>query len=204
MPQADDGWSRRPVWAGILVGGGSTRMGEPKALLRGGGLTFVERIMMAVLARIEQVVVLGDSPLPPTLHGVTQLSDVPGLAGPLAGMLAAMRWAPETCWVMIACDLPLLRSEAVDWLLEQRGPDRRAVLPRLSAQRVEPLLAVYEPKSRELLEKLVAAGLRSPHSLAGQPRVYSPTPPEALRRCWTNVNTPEELLAIANLVDEPR
>ena len=70
------------------------------------------------------------------------------------------------------------------------------MLPRLTPQRVEPLLAVYEPESRALLEELTAAGIDSPHSLAGRPHVHCPSPPESLRCCWTNINTPEELRAV--------
>ena len=103
----------------------------------------------------------------------------------------------------MACDLPLLRADALDWLLAQRGSGRCVVMPKVAPGRVEPLLAVYEPEALELLENLVERGRRSPRHLADAPAVYSPTPPDPLRVCWTNVNTPEELRRLAGSTREP-
>lgn len=202
--QLQDVWSRRPVFAGMLVGGASTRMGRSKSLLGLDGISFAERIIKAVQDRVQRIVLLGDGPAPPVAERILRLPDVPGLAGPLAGMLAALRWAREACWVVVACDLPLLRGEAVDWLLGQRRPDRWAVLPKVVAERVEPLLAVYEPESRELLEKLAACGCLTPGRIADEPTVYTPTPPAPLRACWTNVNTPAELRRLEGDADDRR
>jgi molybdopterin-guanine dinucleotide biosynthesis protein A len=188
-----EAWSRRPVFGGVLVGGTSVRMGQSKSLLRFEGTTFIERIVAALENRVARLALLGDGPTPSTLSDVVRLPDVPGLAGPLAGMLAALRWARQACWVFVACDLPMLRPEALDWLLEQREPGRWVVMPKVPPGRVEPLLAVYEPEALELLEQLVGRGLRSPRHLEGERQVYTPTPPRPLRACWTNVNTPEEL-----------
>lgn len=199
----DEAWWQRPVHAGILVGGASTRMGQPKSSLRLAGETFAQRIVATVQNHVQRVVLLGDNPVPSVPSQVTQLSDVPGLAGPLAGMLAALRWAPKACWVFVACDLVMLRAEALDWLLSQRQPGRWAVLPKLDGGQVEPLLAVYEPEALELLEQLVARGLRSPHRLADEPQIYTPTPPAALQACWTNINTPEEFRRFLRGADKP-
>jgi molybdopterin-guanine dinucleotide biosynthesis protein A len=180
------------VYAGVLIGGASTRMGQSKSLLRWEGESFLERVLTAVRDRVERVVLLGDGPLPTAMNNYRRLPDVPGLAGPLAGMLAAMRWEPAVCWVFAACDLPRLRSEAIDWLLGERCPDHWVVLPRVDPKRVEPLLAVYEPQAVELLEELVARGCHSPRQLEYERRVHMPTPPIELHDCWTNVNTPDE------------
>ena len=196
--QAAEVWRERPIYVGVLVGGASTRMGQSKSLLRFKGITFAEQIITAARARAEHVVLLGEGPVPNVSAEITRLPDVPGLAGPLAGMLAAMRWARQVCWIFIACDLPLLRSEALDWLIEQRQPGRWAVLPKVADTGVEPLLAVYEPEALELLEKLVARGRHSPHRLADEQMVYTPTPPADLCPCWMNVNTPEDLNRLRN------
>jgi molybdopterin-guanine dinucleotide biosynthesis protein A len=168
-------------------------MRQPKHLARFQGKTFLERVLAAIDGRVARVALLGNARPPPTTATIDLLSDAPGLKGPLAGILAALRSARAACWLIAACDLPLVRGEAIDWLLGQRGPTRSAVLPRVAPDRVEPLLAVYEPESLALLEELVARGVDAPQCLAGDPTVYSPTPPEALHVCWANVNTPEDL-----------
>jgi molybdopterin-guanine dinucleotide biosynthesis protein A len=191
--QLDEGWARRVVLGGVLIGGGSTRMGQVKSLLRYQGQTFVEVVIEVLRERTERVVLLGEGQIPVVSPEIARVPDPPGLAGPLAGILAALRWQRDACWILVACDLPLLRVEAIDWLLEQRRPSRWAVLPKVDHARVEPLLAVYEPESLELLEEVVASGRRCPRHIASHPAVHTPTPPPDLHACWTNINRPEDL-----------
>ncbi len=188
-------WGRREIRGVVLVGGESRRMGKPKQLLWHGGITLVERAVEAMRPHVEQVVLAGSGPVPDGLRDLRRLPDPPGVAGPLAGLLAAMRWAPESAWVVAACDMPRISGEAVRWLFEQRRPGTWAVLPRSRSGRIEALLAVYEPQSRPLLEAQAAAGRWGPRHLAENDRVVCPTPPAELAGAWKNVNTPEEMLA---------
>ena len=182
-----------PVYGGVLIGGGSTRMGTPKHLLRAGQRTFLEHVVAALEPCVSRLVLLGSGEVPEQCRHLTRLADPPGLAGPLAGMLAAMRWNRDVAWLIAACDLPLIRPEAVTWLLEQRAPGRVAVLPRVGDKGPEPLLALYEPPARQLLEKLAATGRHAPHSIGEHDAVFTPTPPPELVSAWRNVNTPSEL-----------
>lgn len=120
----------------------------------------------------------------------------PGLGGPLAGILGAMRWAPDVTWLVAGCDQPLISDAAVEWLLDRRRPGTWAVLPRLGEAGVEPLLAAYDARARTLLEAMAAAGRLAPSELAGHARVDSPRPSGTIARAWRNVNTPEELEAL--------
>ena len=142
----------RPIFAGVLIGGASTRMGRSKAFLELGGVTFVQRVITAVRDHVERIVFLGDGSVPPVDPDIERLSDAPDVPGPLGGILAALRWRRDTCWLIAACDLPMLQPAAMRWLLEQRRRERWAILPRTASGHVEPLSAVYEPRSLELLE----------------------------------------------------
>jgi len=177
----------------VLVGGSSRRMGTPKQLLSHRGVPLAVRAAEAIRPHVEKVVLAGSGPVPDELRNLTRLPDPPGVAGPLAGLLSAMRWAPESAWVVAACDMPRISGEAVRWLLEQRRVETWAVLPRSRSGRIEPLLAVYEPQSRPLLEAQVVAGRWGPRHIAENERVVCPTPPTELNGAWTNVNTPEEM-----------
>ncbi len=189
-------WSRRPVLGGILIGGQSTRMRRTKALLLHEGATFVERVHGALQPTSQRVMLLGAGRRPRALAQLEKLPDVPGVRGPLAGILTALRWAPDSAWLIAACDLPRLNAVAVEWLRAQRAPGRWAVLPRVANERVEPLLAVYEPQAAGLLEDLVTLGGDSPRRLAGRPHVYTPTVPAEIAAAWTNVNTPVDLAGL--------
>jgi molybdopterin-guanine dinucleotide biosynthesis protein MobB len=181
---------------GVLVGGSSARMGRSKHLLEYRGRTFLERAAAAVAPHVAEVVLLGDGEVPPALAANRRLPDPPGLDGPLAGLLGALRRAPAATWVSVACDTPLVDADAVAWLLSCRRPGVRIVLPHDAAGRPEPLFAVWEPQARALLERVAQAGA-GPAAVAGEPGVATPPIPEALARQLRNVNSPEELAALS-------
>jgi len=176
----------------VLIGGESRRMGRPKQNLRRGGVTLVEIAVAAVGEIVERVVLAGGGDIPPNLNDLERLTDVPRVPGPLGGILAAMRAAPENTWIVAASDMPLIRREAVEWLVTQRRPEVWAVLPRMAGGKVEPLLAVYEPEMKKVLEMRTEQGYFGMQALGSVERVRSPTPPDDLRDAWMNVNTLEE------------
>ena len=174
-----------PVCGGILIGGGSRRMGRPKHLLRSGGGTWLEQIAQAVRPFVDQLVLLGAGEVPPVLRSLARLPDAPDQRGPKAGMLSAMRWQPRVTWLFVACDLPWITGEALQWLLDTRAPGVWATLPQLTgAPGPEPLLAHYDWRARRLLEDC-----RAPAELARHPAVILPTPPATIADAWRNFNT---------------
>lgn len=188
--------SRRPVWACILIGGRSSRMGRPKHLLSGSsGATWVEKIVNIVGPLVDGVALSGGGEVPDTLARLPRLADIPTVGGPLTGILSAMRWQPEVAWLLVACDMPGLNTEAVQWLLAQRTPGCWGVVPRISpASAVEPLFARYEPQCADLFERLSIQGIRRISRIAEEKRVQIVQVPESLSSGWQNINTPEELI----------
>lgn len=191
----DAAWAARPLYGGLLVGGASRRMGRPKQLLTHGRRSLAEISAAALAPHVGEVLLLGSGEVAPPLASLRRLLDPPGVVGPLAGLLAAHRWAPDAAWLVAACDLPRVGPEAVAWLMGARRPGRWAVVPGHGVG-VEPLLAVYEPQALEWLEGEAAAGRLAPRAIADHPKVSIPTPPDALAGAWTNVNTPEALAAL--------
>jgi molybdopterin-guanine dinucleotide biosynthesis protein MobB len=178
-----------PLCAGILFGGRSQRMGRPKHLLQVGGKTWLEHTVVTVQPLVEQVVLLGGGEVPESLRLLPILPDSPDNEGPLAGMLAAMRWRPRVSWLFVACDLPQISYEAVEWLLRQRAPGTWAVLPRApGGQGVEPLFALYEFRARFMLERSLA-----PSDLARLAGVTTPELPSKIALAWSNLNTRQDV-----------
>ncbi len=185
---------RTPVWGCVLIGGKSSRMGSPKHLLQQGDKTWLEHTVAKLGSQVEQVVLSGKGETPDSLADLPRIPDAPGLAGPLAGIVSMMRWQPAVSWLVMACDLPDVQPESLQWLLDSRRPGVRAILPDLVGNgRIEPLLAWYDFRCRAALEKIAASGCLRISQLAGQPGVYHFKPPEQLHPSWRNVNTPEEL-----------
>lgn len=177
----------------VLVGGASRRMSTPKQLLSHHGAPLAARAVEAMRPHVEQVVLAGSGPVPDELEDLHRLPDARDVAGPLAGVLAAMRWVPKSAWVVAACDMPWISRDAVRWLIHQRRPGTWGVLPRSGEGRIEPLLAVYEPHARSPLEGQAAAGRWGLRHLAESPRIRCPIPPAELADAWVNVNTPDEM-----------
>ncbi len=182
-------WLSTPVYAGILIGGRSTRMGRPKHLIGGPGQTWLHRIFEAVRDRAHKVALLGGGEIPTDLRSLPVLPDADDAEGPLRGMRAAMRWAPRVGWLFAACDQPEMSSAAVAWLLSHRRPGVRAVMPVLpGASAPEPLLAYYDFRMASAVERA-----RRPRDLADAPGVATPTVPADLAPAWRNVNFPADM-----------
>lgn len=193
VPETEAGF-RTPVWGGVLIGGKSSRMGRSKHLIEYQGVTWLELTVGKLRKKVDHVVISGGGEIPGSLTGIPVVPDVHGLKGPLAGVLALLRWKPDVSWLVTACDLPDLEAEALDWLLAMRQPETRAILPDLQANgQLEPLLAYYDTRCRGYLEEIAASGGMRLSTLAGKPGVITPQPPIHLHCSWRNVNDPDEM-----------
>lgn len=185
----------RQVRCGILIGGKSSRMGRPKAGLLIGGEPMAARIARVLgEATGSAPMLLGTGHVPEGLAMLDRLPDHPDLMGPIAGLLAAMRWSPEAAWLICAVDMPRISPESIRWLLGERKAGRWAVMPHLAGKdRPEPLFACYEPMIIPIVEEMASRGELRLRRLAGHQKVAAPTVPEELEPAFTNLNTPEDL-----------
>lgn len=182
-------WQSQPVYAGILIGGESSRMGKAKHLMETDGQTWLKKATDAVAPFVDNTVILGSGQIPDSHADVPVLPDIEDVNGPLAGMLSAMRWQPLASWIFVACDLPNITPEAIRWLLSTRKPGVWATIPQLKDSKgYEPLLAHYDCRSHHLL-----AAAKCPADIATSPKVVTPPPPDDLVEAWANINTPADL-----------
>lgn len=183
-------WLRTPVLGCVLIGGKSSRMGRPKQLLYKDGRTWLERTASCLSEVSPQVVVVGAGETGGCL--LPRIPDIQECQGPLAGILAVMRWQPRATVIACACDLPDISVEALSWLLAQRAPGVRAVIPKIAAC-YEPLLALYDFRMRPTFESMASKGIHRLSSVVGAAGVQVVSPPAELRGAWRNVNSPEML-----------
>ena len=148
-------------------------MGRPKHLLRRDGLTWLELTVRKLMSRVDDG---GDfrygaiAGHPCRRAGCTRC---PRPAGTACRTACRFPRRPGVSWLVCACDLPHLDLGALDWLLSCRKPGVRAVLPDLlSNGQVEPLLAYYDCRCRELLEELAGSGSLKLSDLVGKPGSY--------------------------------
>ncbi len=165
-------------------------------MIRGrNGLTWIENTVKLLQPFTQDIVLSGAGDVPDVLSSLARIPDVPNVKGPLTGILAAMRWRPDSCWILLACDMPNVSPEALEWLLAGRNSKSWGTVPRLKEDGfVEPLLALYEPRAREYFEELCASGCFRISMVARQPMISTPVIPPDLGNAWSNINTPDELL----------
>ena len=129
-------------------------------------------------------------------EGVLVLRDDPGAEGPLAGLMAAFRTAPEAVWLALACDLPFVYAGLLARLLEchERKPGFPFVAYANSTDGLpEPLCAIYGPSARPILASYAARGQFSPRQIMVEENVVLLDVSGGDAPALTNVNTPQDL-----------
>jgi molybdenum cofactor guanylyltransferase len=160
----------REVSGFILGGGASSRMGVDKGLLDFGGVPLLLHTAGMLKLLVTEVMIVGTpgryaslglSVIPDNFHeppadiGANQSS-----CGPLAGIVAALE-ATRSPWnLILACDMPYLTTEWLDWLLSQAThSSAEAVVPQ-TKRGLEPLAAAYRRECGTALATALARGVR--------------------------------------------
>ena len=195
VDKMDEYVHQTPVWACILIGGKSSRMGRPKHLIEGqNNITWLERTTDILRPLVDGLVVSGAGVLPEKVADITRLADIPGVVGPLTGIIAASRWQPTVTWVLVACDMPYITTEAIQWLLAERRCGCWGRVPRLEGRKhCEPLFAWYDFRAAQIFEEQVCAGNLRIGAAAYHSKIDNPQIPEWLQYGWQNINTPDQL-----------
>lgn len=141
------------------------------------GVGISERTIKLLQEATDRVVIAGDSNMPEVSGCQVHLPAVADLKGPMAGLLAAMRWAPHVSWIVAAGEPSELSADGLRWLLDTRAPGVWATLPKWEGLRsTQPLLAHFDFRSHFLLEQLALERVSDPAKLADHPKVITPSP----------------------------
>ncbi len=185
---------RREATLALLAGGGSSRMGTPKSMLKYKGVPLLVYIYRRLSPLFKEVVVSVSSSerIPEELARAKVVADEFAGRGPIAGIAASLRAASYESVFVTACDIPTIHEELVlDMLDTARGCD--VVVPKTRDGLLEPLHAVYNrgllPKVTRLIEngekriRMVYASANTCYKVLN------------VDQDLTNINTPEEYLA---------
>jgi molybdenum cofactor guanylyltransferase len=145
----------------ILSGGLSTRMGEDKRLINYHGKTQEQYLFDLLSACCSEVYVSLNKNQTTDLPHIFDLNL--SVKSPLVGILSAFEKHPETAWLVVACDMPFINQEAIEYLIKHRNPEKFATAFLNPEEHfLEPLLTIYEPKILEKLQEAVNQGKKSP------------------------------------------
>jgi molybdenum cofactor guanylyltransferase len=149
----------------ILAGGESSRMGVDKGLLEIAGEPMIVRAARLVESVVGAPAVVVGTPEKYRGLGLRAIADDWPGCGPLGGIATALR-ASEADWnLMVACDLPYLTREWLEFLLQRaRDSAEEAVVPMnltpANKRGAEPLCAVYHKGCEPTLRRALERGVR--------------------------------------------
>jgi molybdopterin-guanine dinucleotide biosynthesis protein A len=185
-------------FAVVLAGGRSSRMGRPKAELKFGTSTLLDRVIEELRNLVSEiVVVVGPDGIDfdPTLKGVTLIRDEHYFQGPLPALARGLRVGHGEVAFTCSCDLPLLKASVASWLCAQLS-DYDAVVP-VVGQLPQPLHAIYRTRCAESIDAMVARGEKRLSDIVATIRARRVEEDELRKidpdlRSFLNVNTPED------------
>lgn len=181
------------MWALVLAGGFSRRMGRSKQDLPFGAGTLLERTVAVAREFAREVVLVGDDAAASRL-GLRAAQDWQEGAGPLSGLAGGLAVCPEGRHALLACDLPFLSGDLLR-RMERLGGPAEAVVPVVAGRR-HPLCALYWTDCLEPARACLSQGRRRMDDLLDRVDLHEVTPdqvvPLDLARAVTNINTPEQ------------
>lgn len=185
----------------VLAGGLARRMGGgDKVRLRIGNATILERVLERLTPQCSGVVInangdaqrFADTGLP------VVSDDVPGFAGPLAGILAVLDWAaanaPQCEWIVsVPGDCPFLPRDIVARLHRARAEGGAVLACARSGAWRHPVVGLWPTRLRaDLRHALVDEDLRKIEVWTARHGVALATWPDQPVDPFYNVNTPDD------------
>ena len=201
-----------PLYGAVFVGGQSKRMGKPKfSLSYNNGVPETERMVKLLRPFCEKIFLSSRSD-----QDMGELADLPDVErinddhiglGPVGGLATLMSRHPDKAWMITACDMPFLREESFELILNARDPLRygtcyiqervRKKSSELDEEAkatpgFEPMCAIYEPKFiLPLYESMSRQELSLTRTIRELPFKLVNVPGKD-RSNFMNTNTPEE------------
>lgn len=157
--------ARAPVNGLVLAGGKSQRMGIDKGQITYHELPQREHLSQQLSGICQDVYYsLREGQEAPEETAVIR-DTFTGL-GPYGAILSAFREQPEAAWLVVACDLPLLDQEALEFLLQHRDPSKLATaFHNPETGWPDPLVTIWEPRAYPVLLQFLTQGYSCPRKV---------------------------------------
>lgn len=165
----------------LLVGGGSTRFGSPKALATLGGETLAERAWRVLGDACDERIAVGKRSDALALP-FEVLDDGTDIRAALAGIVAGLRAAPTELAVVLPVDTPLVPPALLRELAE--------ACDDAAAPAASPLPAAFSEQALPVLERRLVERRLALHEALDELRAVRLEVDSGL---LANVNTPDEL-----------
>jgi len=146
----------------VLAGGKSTRMGRDKGAIHYHGKAHRE-YLADILQPFCEEVFISCRPEQNIQSDYPLLFDNYTNQGPIAALLTAFELNSKTTWLVVACDMPMITSETIQFLILNRNKNAIAsVFQHSETQQIEPLIAIWEAKSYPIIQSYFERKIKSP------------------------------------------
>ncbi|MBX9724809.1 MAG: molybdenum cofactor guanylyltransferase [Candidatus Obscuribacterales bacterium] len=188
----------KPILGGILSGGYSSRMGQPKdRILLADGRPMIQHVLDTLLSVCNEVIVSGPE-IPVELNEDERVQFIkdnfPG-KGPLAGIEAILSTGKARGYLIVACDQPLLKEE----LLRALVPNDRDVpcfFDLSESGYIQPFPGYYPVSWLPDIRDSLRRNRRAIKSLIADSDVILKDIDPNLKKYIRSINTQEDLLSL--------
>jgi molybdopterin-guanine dinucleotide biosynthesis protein A len=170
--------------------------GAPKALMEVGGVRVIERVVAALGAVLDDLLIVTNAPDTYRFLGLPLVPDIYPDRGSLGGIYSGLKAAAGEAAFTVACDMPFLHPEAVRLIL-RHATEVDVVVPRVGDQ-LETLHAAYAKSCLGPIETRLLAGELKITGFFDAVRVLELSERDFARVCsphvaFMNINTPADL-----------
>ena len=186
----------------VLAGGKSKRMGRDKSSITWHGKE--QRYYIADLLQPlcdEVFISLREDQENEAHTEYKTLTDSYTGIGPYGAILSAFKFQSDVAWLVVACDLPLLNSDTLQYLLEHRDVNSMATTFQSPFDGLpEPLITIWEPKSYSILLDFLSNGYTCPRKVLIKSEDVTTILQSPDLKALMNVNTPEDFVKAEQII----
>lgn len=190
----------------IIAGGKSVRMGRDKAFVKLAGKPLIQHVIERS-RNLDQTetILIANQPERYRHLGFAMYRDVCPNKGSLGGIYTALTYAQSPHTLVIACDMPFIKTELLRFMIAQISDDIDIVAPRVGGY-PQGLHAIYSQSCRQPIQEQLAANRLKVIRFYDRMRVrYLDEADYGLYdvdgRSFVNLNTPEDLRRARQLLE---
>ena len=145
------------ICGAILAGGKSSRFGTNKAFAQIDGICMIERVEKVLSSLFRKVIIIADASEQYEYLGHEVFQDVIKGRGPLGGILTALSVTDAKTVFAVACDMPFINKDLVNYMCSLQEDSIDAVLPLIKGK-PEPLFALYSAGCLKFIKNALSEG----------------------------------------------
>ena len=173
----------------ILTGGQSRRLNTDKSFVQLNGKTLTEIIHQKLSLIFNNIYIVGKENHFPDYNFI---QDIKPVQCPLNGIVTAFEHSQNDWFFVIACDMPLVKTNSINKLYQYINSNTQVVLPKVN-NIIQPLCAFYHKSALNDSDVAIGKGDYSLMKLLDQINVEKVIILSENEEQFLNINYPEDL-----------